>query len=140
MACQHNTAKRYALLASFSVSRFFPSLNAGNVLKMITSRLRGFRPKLLMRSNSTVKPKSLSLSRLPVPDLRKTLDRYLKSLEPFLLEDEAHGGLPFQTAYSLRAKWADEFAAGVGKLCQDRLLGPYLIPPFEFLVDFNQSD
>jgi carnitine O-acetyltransferase len=90
---------------------------------MISHRLRAFRPSLLMRQTSTVTPKPLSLPRLPVPDLRKTLDRYLKSIEPFLLEDEAHGGLPFHTAYSLRAKWADEFAAGVGKLCQDRLLG-----------------
>ncbi|KAJ6531909.1 carnitine acetyltransferase [Mycena capillaripes] len=88
-----------------------------------------------MRSTSTVTPKPLSLSRLPVPDLRKTLDRYLKSLEPFLLEDEAHGGLPFQTAYSLRAKWADEFAAGVGKLCQDRLLALDRASPNNWLDD-----
>lgn len=68
----------------------------------------------------------LVLSRLPVPDLRKTLDRYLTSLEPFLLEDEARGGPSFRTAYAQRAQWADEFASGIGRVCQERLIG---IPP-----------
>ncbi|KAJ7126880.1 carnitine acetyltransferase [Mycena epipterygia] len=102
---------------------------------MITSRIRAVRPTILMRSTSTVTPKPLSLPRLPVPELRKTLDRYLRSIEPFLLEDEAHGGLPFHTAYSLRAKWADEFAAGVGKLCQDRLLALDRASPHNWLDD-----
>ncbi|KAJ7707599.1 acyltransferase ChoActase/COT/CPT [Mycena rosella] len=88
-----------------------------------------------MRSTSTVAPKPLSLPRLPVPELRKTLDRYLTSIEPFLLEDEAHGGLPFHSAYSLRAKWADEFAAGVGQLCQDRLLALDRASPHNWLDD-----
>ncbi|KAJ6513136.1 acyltransferase ChoActase/COT/CPT [Mycena sanguinolenta] len=104
---------------------------------MITLRLRAFRPRLSMRqtSTSTATPKPLSLPRLPVPELRKTLDRYLKSIEPFLLEDEAHGGLPFNTAYSLRAKWADEFASGVGKLCQERLLALDRASPNNWLED-----
>ncbi|KAJ7903470.1 acyltransferase ChoActase/COT/CPT [Mycena olivaceomarginata] len=91
-----------------------------------------------MRQTSTAAatpPKRPSLLRLPVPELRKTLDRYLKSIEPFLLEDEAHGGLPFNTAYSLRVKWADEFAAGVGKLCQDRLLALDRASPNNWLDD-----
>ncbi|KAJ6576609.1 acyltransferase ChoActase/COT/CPT [Mycena vulgaris] len=88
-----------------------------------------------MRSASTATPKQLSLPRLPVPELRKTLDRYLRSIEPFLLEDEAHGGLPFHTAYTLRAKWADEFAAGVGQLCQDRLLALDRASPNNWLDD-----
>ncbi|KAF8206302.1 acyltransferase ChoActase/COT/CPT [Mycena galopus ATCC 62051] len=102
---------------------------------MLTSRLRAFRPSLFMRQNSTATPKPLSLSRLPVPELRKTLDRYLRSIEPFLLEDEAHGGLPFNTAYSLRVKWADEFASGVGKLCQERLLALDRASPNNWLDD-----
>ncbi|KAJ7761889.1 acyltransferase ChoActase/COT/CPT [Mycena maculata] len=89
-----------------------------------------------MRSVSTAAPKPLSLPRLPVPELRKTLDRYLKSIEPFLLEDERHGGLPFQTAYALRAKWADEFASGVGQLCQERLLALDRASPHNWLANF----
>ncbi|KAJ7678921.1 acyltransferase ChoActase/COT/CPT [Mycena polygramma] len=107
---------------------------------MVTSRLLAGSRNLLMRSASTVAPKvapkSLSLLRLPVPDLRKTLDRYLKSIEPFLLEDESHGGLPFKTAYSLRVKWADEFATGVGKLCQERLLALDRASPNNWLDNF----
>ncbi|KAJ7030394.1 acyltransferase ChoActase/COT/CPT [Mycena alexandri] len=98
-------------------------------------RLPALRRNLLMRQNSTLASKPLSLPRLPVPDLRKTLDRYLRSIEPFLLEDEAHGGLPFDTSYSLRAKWADEFATGVGKLCQERLLALDRASPNNWLDD-----
>ncbi|KAF7327652.1 Carn-acyltransf domain-containing protein [Mycena kentingensis (nom. inval.)] len=89
---------------------------------MNASRLRALRTRPSMRSNSTAVAKPLSLPRLPVPELRQTLDRYLRSIEPFLLEDESRGGIPYHTAYALRVKWADEFAAGVGKLCQGRLL------------------
>ncbi|KAJ7104046.1 acyltransferase ChoActase/COT/CPT [Mycena belliarum] len=100
---------------------------------MLPTRL-GLRP--FMRSSSTkAVPNALSLPRLQVPELRKTLDRYLRSLEPFLLEDEAHGGLPFHSAYTLRAKWADEFAAGVGSLCQERLLALDRASPNNWLDD-----
>lgn len=78
-----------------------------------------------MRSESTltVPSEPVELARLPVPDLRGTLDKYLSSLEPFLLDDEARGGMPFQSSYALRAKWADDFESGIGRICQDRLLG-----------------
>ncbi|KAF9267867.1 carnitine acetyltransferase [Marasmius fiardii PR-910] len=62
------------------------------------------------------------LPRLPVPDLRKTLDKYLKSLEPFLLEDAIREGINFKDAFALRAKWADDFFIGIGKNCQERLI------------------
>ena len=68
---------------------------------------------------SVVRP----LPRLPVPDLRSTLKRYLKSLEPLLLENEARGGQSFQAAYDARARWADKFETGMGRVCQERLLG-----------------
>lgn len=72
-----------------------------------------------MRSNSTTS----SRPRLPVPPLRKTLDRYLMSLQPFLLEDEAHGGPSYSSAYALRVRWAEDFENGIGSECQERLLG-----------------
>jgi hypothetical protein len=79
-----------------------------------------------MRRNSTKAPGKgpVSLPRLPVPDLSKTLSRYLASLEPLLLEDEKRGGISYQSAYSLREKWAQDFEFGIGQLLQDRLLGP----------------
>jgi len=75
--------------------------------------------KMLSRSVSST-PK---LPRLPVPDLRKTLNKYLTSLEPFLLEDELRGGMSFNSAYALRKKWADEFELGIGTVLQERLVG-----------------
>jgi carnitine O-acetyltransferase len=75
--------------------------------------------------NSTSHVKGIvTLPRLPVPDLRKTLDRYLASLEPLLLEDERRGGMPFDDAYALRRKWTDDFGSGVGQVLQERLIGP----------------
>lgn len=64
------------------------------------------------------------IPRLPIPNLRHTLDRYLASLEPLLLQDEANGGTPYQSAYALRVKWADDFENGIGRVLQDRLHGP----------------
>lgn len=78
------------------------------------------------RSTSTTtapKPKPVQMPRLPVPELRKTLDKYLASLEPFLREDEKRGGMSYQSGMSLRRKWADEFEQGIGKVLQDRLVG-----------------
>lgn len=68
------------------------------------------------------------LPRLPLPDLRHTLDRYLASLEPLLLQDEANGGDPYDSAYALRAKWARDFENGIGRVLQDRLRGPCCPP------------
>lgn len=68
----------------------------------------------------------VKLPRLPVPDLRKTLDRYLTSLKPFLLEEEARGGQTFHEAYAIREKWADQFECGIGSVLQERLKGLHL--------------
>ena len=64
------------------------------------------------------------LPRLPVPALRKTIDGYLKSIQPLLLQDEVQGGVSFDAAYNLRVKRAEEFECGVGLILQERLLGP----------------
>lgn len=70
---------------------------------------------------SSARPKGRG--RLPVPALRDTLDRYLRSLEPFLLEGESRGGMSFDSAHALRQKWANEFETGIGKTLQERLIG-----------------
>lgn len=67
-------------------------------------------------------PKTPKLPRLPVPDLRKTLDKYLTSIEPFLRESEPTSR-GFSTAYNLRRQWADEFYSGIGSVLQERLVG-----------------
>jgi len=64
-----------------------------------------------------------TLPRLPVPNLHQTLKKYLKSLEPFLLEDERFGGPCYELAFNKRLKWAEKFEEGIGKLCQERLQG-----------------
>ncbi|KAG2347787.1 acyltransferase ChoActase/COT/CPT [Suillus weaverae] len=61
------------------------------------------------------------LPRLPVPDLRKTLDRYLQSIQPFLREDEARGHSLFQASYEKRVQWVNDFEKGIGRLCQHKL-------------------
>ncbi|KAG1887013.1 acyltransferase ChoActase/COT/CPT [Suillus subluteus] len=61
------------------------------------------------------------LPRLPVPDLRKTLDRYLQSIQPFLREDEARGHSLFEASYEKRVQWVDDFEKGIGRLCQHKL-------------------
>lgn len=76
-------------------------------------------------SNTTPSSKPLQLPRLPVPPLRDTLDRYLKSLEPFLLEDEARGGASFRESMDTRQAWAKEFELGLGQTLQERLMGTF---------------
>ncbi len=66
-----------------------------------------------------------SLPRLPVPDLHQTLRGYLKSLEPFLHEDNARGGPDFATAYKTRQELVEDFERGLGQLCQRRLIGTF---------------
>ncbi|EMD31314.1 hypothetical protein CERSUDRAFT_163178 [Gelatoporia subvermispora B] len=75
------------------------------------------------------------LPRLPVPDLHKTLQKYVKSLEPLLLEEEARGGPSFKESLSQREKWADDFEHGLGKVCQERLLALDKASPFNWLDD-----
>ncbi|KAF9451885.1 acyltransferase ChoActase/COT/CPT [Macrolepiota fuliginosa MF-IS2] len=85
------------------------------------------------RSLSTA-AKPLSLPRLPVPDLRKSLDKYLSSIEPFLHEAE-QSSQAFSDAYQLRRKWADEFYFGIGSVLQERLIALDKASPNNWLDD-----
>ncbi|KIY44052.1 acyltransferase ChoActase/COT/CPT [Fistulina hepatica ATCC 64428] len=80
-------------------------------------------------------PKALTLPRLPVPDLDQTLERYLTSLEPFMLEDESHGGMSYASAYTLRTKWIDQFKSGLGRVLQERLISLEKVSPNNWLDD-----
>ncbi|KAI0719277.1 acyltransferase ChoActase/COT/CPT [Cerioporus squamosus] len=76
-----------------------------------------------------------TLPRLPVPALHQTLRGYLKSLEPFLLEDEARGGSDFKSAYDARLRLLQDFEGGLGQLCQQRLLELEQSSPHNWLDD-----
>ena len=65
------------------------------------------------------------LPRLPIPPLRSTLDKYLQSIKPLLLEDDLRGVSVFDTTYQRRVQWAKEFETGIGVTLQARLLGTY---------------
>ncbi|KIL67534.1 hypothetical protein M378DRAFT_122548 [Amanita muscaria Koide BX008] len=91
--------------------------------------------RLSRRPFHTSRMNSVSLPRLPIPDLRHTLDRYLASIEPILLQDEAKGGPPYHSAYALRVKWANDFENGIGKVLQDRLHALDKASPNNWLED-----
>lgn len=59
------------------------------------------------------------LPKLPVPKLRSTLDRYLKSLEPLIAETS---GANAAAEMQKRVRMAEEFENGIGKLAQIRLI------------------
>ncbi|KAI0784600.1 acyltransferase ChoActase/COT/CPT [Abortiporus biennis] len=70
------------------------------------------------RRNST---SATVLPRLPIPHITKTLTRYVKSLEPFILEEQLRGGPSFSEAIDTRRRWAEEFRLGFGGVLQERL-------------------
>ena len=102
-------------------------MNYAPALKAVkTTRQTPFAVK-----RGATRPRTMSshttLSRLPVPDLHQTLQKYLQSLEPFLLEEELRGGPSYAAARRTRETWAEDFERGIGRVCQDRLLGEYVV-------------
>ncbi|KAF8525799.1 acyltransferase ChoActase/COT/CPT [Hysterangium stoloniferum] len=79
--------------------------------------------------------RSLPSRRLPVPPLRRTLDKYLKSIAPLLQEDAANGGPPYQEEMSKRLQWANEFENGIGCVLQERLEELDAASPHNWLDD-----
>jgi hypothetical protein len=77
----------------------------------------------IVRHNGSVAPKPIKLPRLPIPPLEKTLERYLRSIEPLLLEDAARGGVPFAVASQQQAERAQAFLVGPGTAAQAELIG-----------------
>jgi carnitine O-acetyltransferase len=70
-----------------------------------------------------------SLARLPVPSLKSSLDRYIKSLKPILLQRAQQTSLTNITAeVTQREEWAKDFMkeGGLGNTLQQRLTGKSL--------------
>ncbi|KAG9007905.1 hypothetical protein FRB94_013852 [Tulasnella sp. JGI-2019a] len=76
-----------------------------------------------------------SLPRLPVPPLRATLGRYLKSLEPILEQNEEKGQEKAASALQKRAALAKEFEEGLGKVLHERLVDLDHASPDNWLND-----
>lgn len=91
----------------------------------LTARTSFTRFIFLSSSSGQLQQRSMSSSsrRLPVLSLDHTLPKYLKSLEPFLREDERQGGNPFPLEMEKRIQWAKEFEQGIGSILQERLVG-----------------
>lgn len=97
------------------------------VVSSVTKRRVTLASPTLQRDASTgpsvdVKSRT-ALPRLPVPPLRSTLDKYLQSIKPLLLEDDLRGVSAFDLAYQQRVQWAKEFEVGIGATLQARLIG-----------------
>lgn len=103
----------------FARSHFVSPINSGRLMQAYSTSAG------TTSESKTVTPPP-RLPRLPVPKLDQTLRRYLASLEPFLLEDEARGGTAFDEAFALRQQWANDFENGIGKVLQERLHGMLL--------------
>ncbi|KAI0951280.1 hypothetical protein AcW1_008362 [Taiwanofungus camphoratus] len=102
------------------IRRISPSMQAPSSLGTVRAR-----------SKSPI----LTLPRLPVPDLHQTLEKYIQSLEPFFLEDEARGGPSSESSRSTRVKWAQDFERGIGRLGQERLIALDKESPNNWLDD-----
>lgn len=68
------------------------------------------------------------LPRLPIPPLEKSLERYIKSLRPLLLEQALKAGQgqdAVDAELAKRREWAADFQSksGLGRLLQERLKG-----------------
>ena len=114
MQARRATCSHHVILST--VKTHTPSVN----LYMASSG-----PSRRARTFSASSSRPPTLPRLPVPDLHKTLSKYLRSLVPLLQEDEARGGIPWQSALQERQRWADEFERGLGATCQERLHGKF---------------
>ncbi|GAA6010965.1 hypothetical protein JCM11491_005885 [Sporobolomyces phaffii] len=81
---------------------------------------------------------SKSLPRLPVPPLPATLDKYVTSLKPFLLDQAAREGENehwVEGELAKRKALASDFEAGLGKVLQERLKDIDRITPNNWLDD-----
>ena len=77
----------------------------------------------------------MSLPRLPVPDITRTLDGYLRSVQPILLVDEHNGGPSFAVAYARQQALVKSFLNGPASRAQARLRALDKVSPHNWLDD-----
>ena len=100
---------------------------------MLASMLRVLTRRGRRTSMSTMA--ALKLPRLPVPDLPKTLAKYMESIQPVLLQDELDGGPPFTEALKKHEDIMRSFLNGPGQVAQRRLLALDKVSPHNWLDD-----
>lgn len=111
-------------LARRAIATYFPYAISSAITTTFPSLHHYMTPSgLSSRTYSATASRPPTLPRLPVPDLHRTLSKYLQSLIPLLQEDEARGGTPWRSALQERQRWVDEFEKGLGAKCQERLHG-----------------
>ena len=94
---------------------------------------RTTRRTLSTKSMSTMA--STRLPRLPVPDLPKTMAKYMVSVQPVLLQDELDGGPPVTEALRKHEDIVRSFLNGPGQTAQARLLALDKASPHNWLDD-----
>ena len=77
----------------------------------------------------------MSLPRLPVPDIARTLDGYLRSVQPLLLADEHSGGTSFAAAYARQQALVKSFLDSHAVRAQARLRALDKVSPHNWLDD-----
>lgn len=101
------------------------------ILSSATKKRVTLSPPVRKRDTSTSPGAGIKaptvLRRLPVPPLRNTLDKYLQSIKPFLLQDDLRGVSAFDSGYEQRVQWAKEFETGIGATLQARLIGTHCV-------------
>ena len=65
-----------------------------------------------------------ALPKLPVPPLGASLERYVRSLEPVLVQQHAGNVERARAELRQREEWANDFEATLGRRLQERLIGP----------------
>lgn len=83
-------------------------------------------------STSKLRP----LPRLPIPNLEKTVNRYLRTIEPFL-ENIAHrDGVSVDVVREQKRKLAEDFIipGGLGRKLQERLHGSHIVSFYQIML------
>ena len=106
----------------------FPVFNHSRSTFKPISRMFALTP--YKRDQTKTFDRQRELPRLPIPPLDKSLERYITSLKPLLLEQALKSGQGQQQVeqeLEKRRQWAQDFQSkdGLGRLLQERLKGEY---------------